>query len=110
MNVDMIANNIKFKLLSQKERDDFLLGAYEKVLDRINRGYVEGALEFIAMTRKDLYQSYLQTEDTLNQVWSECLEGRDNLSSFMDLTEQYYSQVIEGVNLYKCSLDAGHLR
>lgn len=89
-----------FKELSTEEKELRLSKAFEEAMDKINKVYVAGTLDFMATTEKRLFRKYLDTDNALNHIWSGCLEGNKPFSLFLDLVEQYQAVIIEGTGQY----------
>lgn len=104
MDVEKVSKNIKFKQLSPDEMEACLLRSLQEVYDRINQVYVSGTLDFIAREERCLYQENQSTENAINQIWEDCLKGEKPFTLFLNLIEQYYSQIITGVQRYKQQL------
>lgn len=73
---------------------------FEKTVDELNRGYIEGTLVYIQKHHPKLNQKINDMEKRLDEIWKAGLQGTAGIEEFQEVLKQWYILHLRGIAIY----------
>jgi len=73
---------------------------FKNAVDKLNRQYIEGTINYIQKHHPDLYQKMNEAEDRLNECWKAGLQGMVVIEEFRKILKEWYLLHLQGIEIY----------
>jgi len=74
---------------------------FKETTQRIEKAYVDGALEWIEENNQDLNSKIKAAEEKLNDIWRRNVAGKGSISDFKQALKCYFEANMRAIERYK---------
>jgi archaellum component FlaC len=81
--------------------DENLQDMFLETMNKVNKSYIEGLINYIQEHHKDLDGKINNADDRINGVWKECNEGEASIETFNSALVSYECLYLEAIKRYE---------